>query len=236
MRIEDMTTEEFARAMKSDPLVFLPLGATEGHGPHLPLSTDSLQPEWLCEALADRFDGLVAPLLSYGQHSSTRNMAGTLSLRAETLKMAVIDILESLERHGARKVVVVSGHAGMVHLAAVKGACEEFVRKTDASVMVLTDYDIAYKFPIEKDPEYPDGHGGLIETSRILAIKPELVKTKRERAKFIDPHFMITKDPERFYPQGFVGDAAKATANLGNEINEFIFKRMVELIEKNFEA
>lgn len=234
MRIEHLTTEEFASAMKKDPLVFLPLGATEGHGPHLPLCTDSLQPEWLCVALADHYHGLVAPLLSYGQHSSTRNMAGTLSLRAETLKMTVTDILDSLERHGARKIVVISGHAGSVHLAAVKDACEEFVRRTDIALMVLTDYDIAYKFAIEKDPAYPDGHGGLIETSRVLAIKPELVKKKRKRAKFIDPQFMLVRDPERFYPQGFVGDAAKATGELGYKINEFIFKRMVELIDQNF--
>jgi creatinine amidohydrolase len=234
VRIEDLTTEEFAKAMKADPLVFLPLGATEAHGPHLPLSTDSLQPEWLCDALAEHYGGLAAPLLRYGQHSSTRNMAGTLGLRAETLKMAVTDILDSLARHGARKIVVISGHAGSVHLSAVKDACEEFVRRADVTLMALTDYDIAYKFPIEKDPKYPDGHGGLIETSRVLAIKPGLVKAKRRKAKFIDPRFMLVSDPETFYPQGFVGDAAKATAELGHKINDFIFERMVELIDQNF--
>ncbi len=102
------------------------------------------------------------------------------------------------------------------------------------SLMVLTDYDIAYRHPLKKNDEWPDGHGGLIETSRVLAVRPDLVKKNRKKGKFVDPSYMVVADPERFYPQGMVGDPTKATEKLGKEIDAFIFERMRDLIKKNF--
>jgi creatinine amidohydrolase len=236
MRIEEITTKQFAQLVKKDPLVFLPIGATEAHGIHLPLGTDSYQPQALCDALADEFDGLVAPLVPYGQHSSTRNMPGTIGLRSETLRAMVTDIIDSLVRQGVRKLIIISGHAGSVHLAAIREAAESAaVRCPQLRLMFLTDYDIAYKFPLP-DSDFRDGHGGLIETSRILALRPELVGRKRPRGRFEDKRFMIVPNPEVCYPEGMVGDATKATAELGKKINDFIFKEMVRLIKQNFEV
>jgi len=229
-----MTTSEFATAVKKGPIVFLPIGATEGHGVHLPLGTDLYQPEALCTRLADEFDGLLAPSIPYGQHSSTRNFPGTIGIESETLKALVMDVLFSLHRNGITKAVVISGHAGTIHMGALKDAAEEVVRTTGMNLMVLTDYDIAYKFPIKPDLEYPDGHGGLIETARVLAVRPDLVKAKRRQGKFKDSGFKIVADPERFYPEGMVGDPTKATTKLGKEIDQFIFDRLCELIRKNF--
>lgn len=236
MRIEELTTKEFAQLVKNEPIVFLPIGATEAHGIHLPLGTDSYQPQALCDALAKEFGGLVAPLVPYGQHSSTRNMPGTIGLRSETLRAFVTDIIDSLVRQGVGKLVIVSGHAGSVHLAAIREAAESAsVRYKGLKLMFLTDYDIAYKYPLP-DSEYRDGHGGLIETSRILALRPELVGKKRPRGRFEDKRFMIVPNPEVCYPEGMVGDATKATAKLGTKINEFIFEEMVRLIKINFEV
>lgn len=236
MRIEEITTKEFAQRVKKDPIVFLPLGATEAHGIHLPLGTDSYQPDALCAALAKEFGGLVAPLLPYGQHSSTRNMPGTIGLSSDTLRAVASDIIESLARQGVNKLVIVSGHAGSVHMAAVREAAEAAIcRHGQLRLMFLTDYDIAYKYPLP-DSEYRDGHGGLVETSRILALRPGLVGKKRPRGRFEDRRFMIVPNPETCYPEGMVGDATKATAELGGKINEFIFKEMVRLIKLNFEV
>jgi creatinine amidohydrolase len=233
MRVEELSSVEFAKFVRKNPVAFLPLGATEAHGIHLPLGTDSYQPEALCEAIADRLDGLVMPPVRYGHHSSTRNMPGTMTLRFDTLRAIIADILDSMERNGLRRVVIVSGHAGSLHLAAVRDAAEEFVRRSGMKVMVLTDYDIAYRFPIPEDKEWPDGHGGLIETSRILALRPDLVKGDRPRGKFLDKGYMVVADPETCMPEMMAGDAAKATAKLGNEINQFILDRLIELIRKN---
>ncbi|HUL38733.1 MAG TPA: creatininase family protein [Methanomassiliicoccales archaeon] len=233
MRVEELSSAEFAKFVRKNPVVFLPLGATEAHGIHLPLGTDSYQPEALCEALADCLDGLVMPMVRYGHHSSTRNMPGTMTLTYDTLRAMIADILDSMERNGLRRVVVISGHAGSLHLAAVRDAAEEFVRRSSMKVMVLTDYDIAYKFPIPQDKDWPDGHGGLIETSRILALRPDLVKKERPRGKFLDKEYMVVADPETCMPEMMAGDTTRASAELGNEINQFILDRLVELISKN---
>lgn len=236
MRIEEITTKEFAQMVKEDPIVFLPIGATEAHGIHLPLGTDSYQPEAMCNALAEKFGGLVAPLVPYGQHSSTRNMPGTIGLRSETLRAMISDIIDSLVIQGVRKLVIISGHAGSVHMAAIREAAEgASIRYKRLKLMFLTDYDIAYKYPLP-DSEYQDGHGGLIETSRILALKPKLVGKKRPRGRFEDKRFMIVANPESCYPEGMVGDATKATAELGKKINQFIFDEMVYLVKENFEV
>jgi creatinine amidohydrolase len=234
MRLDEITSAEFAAKVRERPIVFLPMGATEAHGIHLPLGTDSFQPEALCARLAEEFDGLLAPPVRYGQHSSTRNMPGTIALRYDTVRAVVADILDSLVRNGIDKVVLVSGHAGTLHLAAIKDAAEEVVRRCALQLMVLTDYDIAYKFPLPPDPDHPDGHGGLIETSRVLAIRPDLVKSKRPKGRFMDKDFMIVADPETCMPMGMAGDATKATAELGKQIDDFIFERLSALIRKNF--
>jgi creatinine amidohydrolase len=139
-------------------------------------------------------------------------------------------------RQGVRKLIIISGHAGSVHLAAIREAAESATaRHALLKLMFLTDYDIAYKFPLP-ETGLKDGHGGLIETSRILALRPELVGKKRPRGRFEDKRFMIVPNPEVCYPEGMVGDASKATAELGNEINQFIFQEMVHLIKHNFEV
>ncbi|MCU0861920.1 MAG: creatininase family protein [Methanomassiliicoccales archaeon] len=233
MRVEELTSAEFAKFMRKSPVAFVPFGATEAHGPHLPLGTDSLQPEALCDALADRLDGLVFPPVRYGHHSSTRNMPGTMALSYDTLRSLTKDILESLERNGVSRAVIVSGHAGSLHLAALRDAAEDFVRRSPMRLMVLTDYDIAYRYPLPEEKDWPDGHGGIVETSRILAIRPDLVKDKRPRGLFQDKRFMIVANPETCMPEGMVGDATKASAELGGKVNAFILDRLAELVERN---
>jgi creatinine amidohydrolase/Fe(II)-dependent formamide hydrolase-like protein len=64
-------------------------------------------------------------------------------------------------------------------------------------------------------------------------LRPDLVKKERPKGKFIDKEYMIVADPETCMPEMMAGDATKATAELGKEIDGFILERLVELIEKN---
>ncbi|MDD1768223.1 MAG: creatininase family protein [Methanomassiliicoccales archaeon] len=217
--------------MKRKPIIILPVGATEAHGAHLPLATDSLQPEAIADMLAERIGGLVAPPIRYGQHSSTRNMPGTLSIEFDTLRDIIYDILHSLVRNGADKLVVLSGHAGAAHMAALKLACERIVEESQVKLMLVADYELAREsIPDEKE----DGHGGLIETSRMLAVEEKMVKKARKKGRFSDKRHMVVSDPETCYPDGFVGDAPRATAGLGRTINDHILDRLVSLVDSNF--
>lgn len=217
--------------MKNKPVIILPIGATEAHGPHLPLDTDSVQPESIADMLAKRVGGLVAPPIRYGQHSSTRNMPGTLSIRFETLQELVYDVLSSLVRNGADNIVVLSGHAGAAHMTALKLACERVVHESDIKLMLLADYDLAK----ESVPHaIGDGHGGLVETSRVLAVDKDKVKKAKKRGRFVDKSYMVVPNPETCYPDGFVGDAPNASAELGRRINDYVVDRLVDLIRSNF--
>ena len=233
MRMEEMTTTELEKELTRNPIVILPIGATEAHGPHLPLGTDSYQPEAIADMLAERIDGLVAPPMKYGHHSSTRNMMGTIGISFDTLRALARDVLESLVADGFKKFVILSGHAGHVHLAALKVAVEELVRTRDVKIMLLTDYDLAWEVSEEMGIRDEDGHGGLIETSRIMAISPELVGEQRGRGRFCDQEYMVVPNPEICYPDGYAGPADMATADLGNKVNDHIVNRLEEIIRRN---
>ena len=72
LRIDELTSTVFAKALKGDPLVILPMGATEEHGPHLPLGTDSFQCEEIVARVAEEFDALVLPrsaTVTAGRHA-----------------------------------------------------------------------------------------------------------------------------------------------------------------------
>jgi creatinine amidohydrolase len=233
LRIEEMTSNEFAEAVERDPVVILPIGATEAHGPHLPLGTDSFQPEAIADTVAQKVNGLVAPAIKYGQHSSTRNLPGTIGITSSTLRAIIVDVLESLHRNGIRKIVIISGHSGSIHMAMVKDACEDVVRRYQMDVIFLADYDIGKHVQEEIGADPGDGHGGMMETSRIMAIRPDLVPKNRTKGEFVSAGYAVVSDPERCYPQGFVGNAAKANAQAGKRLNDYITDALTDLIRKD---
>lgn len=233
IRMEDMTTAGFRRAVDEGRLFILPIGATEAHGRHLPLGTDTFQPQWVADELSERIDAVVAPAVPYGNHSSTRAMPGTVGLRFDTLRSLITDILGSLVEDGVRRILVISGHAGGAHLTAVKEACKDIVSRSDAKVMMLTDFDLALEFGKENGVDPADGHGGLMETARVMAIRPETVREDRSPGTFIDPGYMVLPDPENCFPQGMAGDPRKATPDLGRRMNLYIVDRLAAMIEKD---
>lgn len=231
MRLDSLPSTEFKRIMEGRPIVFLPIGGTEAHSSHLPLCTDSVQPEFVADAVAERVNGLVAPPLRYAFHSSTRNMPGTLTLGFETTIRVVYDILMSLISNGADKLVVISGHAGSSHMNALRQACVEVVEETGVRLMLLTDYDLVKRFP---EDQHGDGHGGKMETARMMDIAPDLVRPQDKVGRYVSQGYMILSDPERSMPDGFVGDAPSATAELGRRLNSFIVDELTKEVKASF--
>ncbi|UCE73402.1 MAG: creatininase family protein, partial [Methanomassiliicoccales archaeon] len=141
--------------------------------------------------------------------------------------------LSEFVRNSIKNIVVLSGHAGKTHMTALRLAAEKVVRENRANIMVLSDYDIAYDL-LNKDESIPndDGHSGLIETSRIMAIREDLVKGKGEPGSKRPPKFMVLPDPEKYFPSGVMGDPTNASGKKGKEINDFIIDELVKLIEE----
>jgi creatinine amidohydrolase len=122
------------------------------------------------------------------------------------------NILEELVRNHFTRVLVLSGHAGQSHMAALRLAAQDIVWHHEKEspekkprIMVCSDYDFAYELKGKYFSE-KDGHAGTIETSKIMAIRPELIKTKGARSFTKLPRFEIVADPERYFPSGVIGD------------------------------
>ncbi|MCK4717703.1 MAG: creatininase family protein [Thermoplasmata archaeon] len=230
MNIDDMSSPEFADAVENDPVVILPLGALEEHGSHLPLSTDMLQPLAVVNKAAERARALVLPPMPYGLCSSTRNFPGTVSLSFDTLRAFAKDIVMELDRNGVRRILFVSGHAGRQHMAALKQGVSEALEAIDEEVLVLvlSDYDFAYA---RKDLAEDDGHAGMLETSRVLALSPELVGDERPVCHPVFPRFRVLKDASRIWPEGMHGDTTDANVEYGEEVNLAIVEALVDVIE-----
>lgn len=143
------------------PILALPIGSCEQHGPHLPLETDTLIAVAIAERLADtRTDTLVAPALTVTASGEHAGFPGTLSIGTAATELVLIELVRSAD--WSRGVVFVNGHGG--NAAAVRGA----VRTLTAEGRIVLDW-----WPRISTA---DAHAGRTETSLLLAIAPHLVR------------------------------------------------------------
>jgi creatinine amidohydrolase len=235
MRIlADMTSAEVKAALKRErrPVVILVIGAVEAHGAHLPLGTDIIQPQDAASNVSERTGAFVAPAIPYGICISTRGFPGTVSVSLQAMHAYVRSVLEGLVGTGFERIMVLTGHAGSLHMAALKGAAQEVVDlNPKVKCVVLSDYDYAYDF-IERDPRLKkDGHAGNIETSRIMAMRPELVRPDVTPGSDYPSSMRILPHPERTWT-GVRGNAKRASAKTGKRVNEYVVRKLCDLVRE----
>jgi creatinine amidohydrolase len=235
---DELSMKEAGRMAKIGKTIIIPIGSVEEHGDHLPLCTDSIQPEYVALEVARRKHCFVAPPLRYGVCSSARNFPGTVSISFEALHKIVLDVLEEFVRNGFQKILVLSGHAGQSHMTALRLAAEEVITKhahDEADkmprIMVCSDYDFAYELKGRYFSD-KDGHAGTIETSRVMSIRPDLVKSKGKRSYPQLPRFELVAHPERYFPSGVIGDPTTASKKKGQTINEYVIENVAKLIDE----
>jgi creatinine amidohydrolase len=231
--IEEMTMKEWQDQVDGDTIVLVPVGILEGHGGHLPLSTDTYQAVHVCHSLAEELDNvLVAPTVHYGQCSSTANFPGSISISFDTVRALLRDILSEFYRQGVRNIVVISGHAGRNHIAAISEAARGVVADhPDYRIMTLSDFDLAYE-RLGKEFPAQDGHGGAVETSRVWAIRPELVRGQPEATTPEMPRWAHLPNPEEVWTEGHWGDPTEASPEKGRDLNDWIVGQLKGHLEK----
>jgi len=212
--------------MRRKPVLLLPVGAVEQHGPHLPIGADILQPMHVLERVAGRTGALIAPPIPYGLVQTSRPYPGSVSVSFDALRAYVRDVLSEFVRNGFRRIVVVSGHAEGVHLAALRTAAKEVVDRGGADITVLSDYEIIYG---SRFAEAGEGHAGKIETSRVLAARPDLVKGRPARGRNRVPKYAVVPDARRHWP-GVTGNPRDATARLGRAIDRLVEDELVRIV------
>lgn len=243
-RWEDLTTADFEGLDPESTLALLPVSAIEQHGPHLPLGTDRLINRGILDAarghLAPGLRVLTLPDLAVGDSLEHSAFPGTLSLRPELLLEQWTELGRAVARVGLRKLVILNSHGGQVGLvdqAALR------LRVEQRMLVVRANY-FAFGAPdglFDRD-ELADGlHGGELETSMMLHLRPDLVRRQALRdfaAPTTAPDGLLA--PERpvgfawmtqdLNPAGAVGNAARADARRGSELLAYLGECLARLL------
>jgi creatinine amidohydrolase len=247
----ELSWPEFKKRVDAGATVFLPLGSTEQHGPHMSLNVDVVLPTGVCERVAREIGGLVAPALPYGYKSQPRSgggeaFPGTISLDANTFSLVVRDVIRGLGHDGVRRLVLVNGHFEN-SWPAVEGldlALRELRRDgiTDMQVMRLEYWDFVRKETLDR--LFPEGfpgteleHASLLETSMMLLLRPDLVDMSLVPsdgpAKF--PTYDRWPVPEGFGPaSGVLAVAHGSTAEKGSWLIDDHVALMTKAIRAEF--
>jgi creatinine amidohydrolase/Fe(II)-dependent formamide hydrolase-like protein/7-cyano-7-deazaguanine synthase in queuosine biosynthesis len=240
--LELLTWPEAQNRLKEVDVALLPVGSTEQHGKHLPLDTDSFDADYLARQVAAACSDpkpLVFPLIPYGVSYHHEDFSGTLSISPKTLSELVYEVGMSAARHGITKLVIVNGHGG--NIPALQFAAQMINR--DARIFTCVETGETSERDIQDLTETPnDVHGGEIETSTTLAIRPECVRTDQMR-KFIPRfssrylNFSSKRSVEwfarisRISPSGVLGDPTKATKEKGEKMWAIMIEHLTEFIE-----
>ncbi len=204
--------------------VVIAFGATEQHGPHMPLATDALIGDHLAWLVADRLDAFVAPTVRVGCSEHHLEFPGTLSISDETFHLLVADLVRSLARGGFRLVVLLPTHGG--NFAPLAEAVRRLGPDPGIEVRALTDLGALLAIAQVGVDEHavPLGEGGLHagewETSMLTAIHPELVHMERAAPGYTgDPQAAIASlfanGVRSVSENGVIGDPAHSSAEHG---------------------
>jgi creatinine amidohydrolase len=231
MLLEDITMPAFEAGLRQTRTVLIPFGSVEEHGLHLPLGTDTFQAADVCRQLAQHRPVFVAPAIFYGVCRSTGDHPGTISISTATLKALTLDIVRSLYRQGLRNVVLLSGHAGGTHNATLLDAGECLLNElSELRIAVASEYALAYEAGRGLIETPGDCHAGEIETSRMLATRPQLVHGTSPAEMPGFPKFILVRDKRRYWPGGVGGDPSRASAEKGRQLEALVVAALEKLV------
>jgi creatinine amidohydrolase len=232
---ENLRMPEFSAGRAQHRTVILPVGSVEEHGPHLPLGTDTFHAMEVARRAAELRPVLVAPPFYYGLCRSTREHPGTVSISGDTLRALVAELGREFHRQGLSNLVIMSGHAGGTHMAALVEAGETLLAELpDLKVAVVNLLDLLREV-VAARPELVktkgDSHAGEVETALMLAAYPHLVEGTAPAEWPTFPKYLLVRDKRRYWPGGVWGDPAPATASQGEAILQAETERLVELLD-----
>jgi creatinine amidohydrolase len=250
----DLCTRDFAQLDPTRTIAVLPVAATEQHGPHLPLSVDSVLADGIVAAslphLAPELSVLFLPTQAVGLSPEHARFPGTLTLKTETVLRLWTDIGESVAAAGVRKLLLFNSHGGQVSVL------DLVARDLRARLNLLVYSCSWFNLPLHdaqgqdlnalfSAEEHRFGiHGGEIETSMMLALAPQRVQMDQAR------HFASTAQAraqqfpilgngrsaklgwqtQDYHPAGAVGHAAAATASKGEMLVQAAGRSLAQLL------
>jgi creatinine amidohydrolase len=246
--LADMTWPEIAAAASRNAPVVLAVGACEQHGPHLPVSTDSILPVAVADRASATVPLIIAPPVTYGACSRPligggEGFPGTVSLRAATLMAFLKDVLAGLARSGFRQIVVLNWH--LENAGYLWEACDLASVSSPRTRFLLIENPFPDFSASEVAEIFPDGfqgwaveHASVVETSMMLVVRPDLVRLDRvvDDAAERSPSWDVIPAPAEFVPKsGVLARASHATERAGQLLLNGAVSRLIEAVQTEFD-
>jgi len=218
--LADLSWTQAGSVAARGALLAVPVGSTEQHGPHLPLSTDTDIAVALASLLADRRpEVVVAPAIAYGSSGEHADFTGTLSIGQQATELFLVELVRSASASFPR-VLLICAHGG--NRGAVLRA-EQRLR--------TEGHDVRAFFPRWEG----DAHAGRIETSIMLAIHPTRVRMELAEAGALAPvqelfPRLVREGVRKVSANGVLGDPTGASAREGRVLFDLAAGQMCELL------
>lgn len=246
VKMVNMVWKEFEK--KKNNVIILPIGATEQHGPHLPLCVDAVLAEGFANRIAEKINGVVAPTLSYGYKSKPLSgggplFPGTIDLNGATLQAVVMDILDEFVRDGFTKIYILSAHfENEPFVVEAMDLCS--AKYGDKVQLLLTNWwdpmspNIIDKIFNEVPfPGWALEHAAVTETSLMMYFAPELVREdKILDTKNAEPGTYYRYPIEKgIVPEtGILASAKSSSAEKGKIMVDDVIPNILKIINQAF--
>ena len=237
-----LTRPEIEEYLERCDVILLPVGATEQHGRHLAIDTDTFISHEVARKIAEKADVLVAPVVPFGFSKSHMNFKGSISLDLETLITVYKEVCLSLFHHGFNKIVIINGHGGNIN--AVNEAIRQVKVETGKSVYNIPAWcaDAGFgKSVVHVIKQEGGGHACEEETSTALylgqrVLMDEAVKYSppERRSDFVKKYagsYGTARMMDEVSEMGNTGDPTIATIEKGKILVDTLVNEVAEFIE-----
>jgi creatinine amidohydrolase len=240
VRWEELTAPDFVRAVeRSGGTAVVPLGIVEKHGPHLPLGTDLLDAREVVLRAVKKEYSIVFPPYYFGQIFEARHQPGTLAYSERLMWDLLQETVDEIARNGIKKIVLANGHGG--NNSFLPFFCQsQLARRRDYAVYLFQP-----SYDPDADPRVKalrgtpvDMHGGEVETSTMLAHRPDVAHPERAREQSGADQARLEGLKDAYtaiwwyarFPNHYAGDGSPATAELGNLVLDAEAEQLAAMI------
>jgi len=249
VQYEEFTAPDFVKAVaKSESTCIIPVGILEKHGPHLPLGTDLLDCRELSLRAAKKEYTIVYPSYYVGQIFEAKHQPGTVAYSAQLMLNLLQETCDELARNGIKKIILVNGHGGSEYFLRFFCQIQLASRKDYVVYMFDPSDDSSMDERLKKLRKTKlDGHAGEMETSTMLAHRPDLAHLDRAGQQSGEDQKRLTGLKHAYtgiwwyasYPNHYQGDGSYGNKELGElalDLESDLLAEMVRSVRKDTAA
>ncbi|MGI9657356.1 MAG: creatininase family protein [Gaiellaceae bacterium] len=247
----ELTTPQIKVASEAgDTVVFIPVGAVEQHGPHLPVDTDICGAHETTKEIARRRSyALVAPPVSWGVSGAHRKFPGVLTLRVSTFTALLEDLCDSIVDQGFTKIALIIGHA--TNKPIVQTFVGQYMERRNISLLQINYVNLAAErfTEIRKSALGGAAHAGELETALQMHFRPGMIDLTDVPVHYLDAkrdfglsgatkdmfkagEAIVGYDLAQSFPDGVMGDPSVATEETGRQLFEAIVEKACAICDE----